>query len=98
MFQYTYEIFSHGEAIVGLCNILITQLQKVVALSSPDILEHYCAVLVEALTFGPVHRRDQRLVITHAGVCVCVCVCVCACVRLCVCACVRVCFFFVKNI
>jgi hypothetical protein len=63
MFQYSEKIFLHGESVAGLCNILVTQLQKVVALSSPDILEQYCAILVEALIFGPVHRRDQRSVI-----------------------------------
>ncbi|XP_021924824.1 probable methyltransferase TARBP1 isoform X2 [Zootermopsis nevadensis] len=62
LLQYSYKIFSHGEAIVGLCNILITQLQKLAALSSPDILQRYCAVLVDALTFGPVHRRDRRII------------------------------------
>ena len=78
MFQYSDKIFLHGEGIAGLSNVLVLQLQKVVALESPEILEQYCAILVEALTFGPVHRRDQRSVITHksafvskAAVCFC---------------------------
>lgn len=67
MFQYSDKIFFHGQAITGLCNMLVMQLQKVVTLSSPDILEYYCTIMVEALTFGPVHRRDQRSVIRHAS-------------------------------
>jgi hypothetical protein len=67
VFQYSDKIFFHGQAITGLCNMLIMQLQNVVTLSSPDILEQYCAIVVEALTFGPVHRRDQRSVIRHAS-------------------------------
>jgi hypothetical protein len=67
MFQYSDKIFFHGQAIIGLCNTLVMQLQKVVTLSSPDILEQYCTIVVEALTFGPVHRRDQRSVIRHAS-------------------------------
>jgi hypothetical protein len=65
MFQYSDKIFLHGEAVAGLSNVLLLQLQKVVALASPEILEQYFAILVEALTFGPVHRRDQRSVLTH---------------------------------
>lgn len=65
MFQYSDKIFLHGEAIAGLSNMLVLQLQKVVQHASPEILEQYCVILVEALTFGPVHRRDQRSVITH---------------------------------
>lgn len=68
MFQYSGKIFLHGEAIAGLSNMLVLHLQKVVALSSAEILEQYSAILVEALTFGPVHRRDQRSVITYASV------------------------------
>jgi len=78
MFQYSDKIFSHGEAIAGLSNVLVLQLQKVVALASPEILEQYCSILVEALTFGPIHRRDQRSVIAHksafvskAAICFC---------------------------
>jgi hypothetical protein len=67
MFQYSDKIFFHGQAITGLCNMLVVQLQKVVMLSSLDILEQYCTIVVEALTFGPVHRRDQRSVIRHSS-------------------------------
>jgi hypothetical protein len=62
----------HGEAIAGLSNMLVLQLQKVIAHASPEILEQYWAILVEALTFGPVHRRDQRSVIMHTSAFVCV--------------------------
>ncbi|XP_023705380.1 probable methyltransferase TARBP1 isoform X3 [Cryptotermes secundus] len=62
LLQYSDKIFFHGQAITGLCNMLVMQLQKVVTLSSPDILEYYCTIMVEALTFGPVHRRDQRVI------------------------------------
>jgi hypothetical protein len=67
MFQYSDKIFMNGEAIAGLSNMLVLQLQKVIAHASPEILEQYCVILVEALTFGPVHRRDQRLVIMHTS-------------------------------
>ncbi|KAJ4440705.1 hypothetical protein ANN_08853, partial [Periplaneta americana] len=61
LLEYSSKIFAHGDTVSGLPNILITHLQKIVKMSTLDILEPFTPILVEALTFGPVHRRDQRV-------------------------------------
>nr|CAD7574392.1 unnamed protein product [Timema californicum] len=57
--QYANDIFSHGDSVAGLPNVLVNQLNREVIKSGIHILEPFLEIIVEAVTFGPVHRRDQ---------------------------------------
>nr|CAD7425322.1 unnamed protein product [Timema monikensis] len=57
--QYANDIFSHGDSVAGLPNVLVNQLNREVTRSGIHILEPFLEIIVEAVTFGPVHRRDQ---------------------------------------
>ncbi|XP_067009826.2 probable methyltransferase TARBP1 isoform X2 [Anabrus simplex] len=59
--EYAQKIFTHGQNVTGLCNVLICQLQKAALSSDLSLLKPFVDTMVEAVLFGPVHRRDQRV-------------------------------------
>ncbi|XP_063241953.1 probable methyltransferase TARBP1 [Bacillus rossius redtenbacheri] len=60
--QYARNILDHGENVSKLPYVLLQQLNKEVQCTSVHFLDPFVDILAEALVFGPVHRRDLRMV------------------------------------
>ncbi|PSN36439.1 hypothetical protein C0J52_16303 [Blattella germanica] len=62
LLQYAEKIFQQGQTIGGLCNLLISHLQCIITDTSVNLLDQKWEILINALIFGPVHRKDQRII------------------------------------
>ncbi|GLH14526.1 Putative methyltransferase TARBP1 [Gryllus bimaculatus] len=61
LLQYARKIFIQGESVTGLCNKLLQQLQEVAKHYNLGIFQPFADILVDALLFGPVYRRDRKI-------------------------------------